>query len=241
MNDPMQQPAVVKTVIDPYGAIGFGVASFFAVIQEWSLPEFCWSSWLAGLVYAWGCIVTSSLEIILSARSARSSWEKRFSSLGTLSPALLLAGATCLSVVIGLSAFHAYNFLFGFYGLFLSVFAEMKPFSLFGRNGFINSDFYTPTVYLLDRFWPMAAGVLLANGHDLLGKSPWQRIFLPVRREVLRLHLMILALPFFSMLAWALAGNSYQSITIVLIMGLFYLLPKRTGKDYRKEKGTADA
>jgi hypothetical protein len=241
MNDPMGRTTVNKKAIDPYGAIGFGVASVFAVAQEWSLPEFCWSSWLAGLVYAWGCIVTASLEIILTARSARTSWEKRLPSLGTLPYPLLLAGATCISAAIGLAAFNAYNFLFGFYGLFLSVFAEMSPLSLFGRNGFINSDFYTPAVYLLDRFWPMAAGVLLANGHDLLGKNPWQRVFLPVQREILRLHLMILALPFFAMLAWALVGNSYQSITIVLIMGLFYFLPKPAGKDGGKEKDAADA
>jgi hypothetical protein len=42
---------------------------------------------------------------------------------------------------------------------------------------------------------------------------------------------MILALPFFSLIAWALLGNAYQSITILLLMGLLYLLPKKTPGD----------
>jgi hypothetical protein len=41
------------------------------------------------------------------------------------------------------------------------------------------------------------------------------------------MHIMILALPFFSLLAWALFREAYQSMTIMLLLGLLYLLPKK--------------
>ena len=199
---------ILKTAINPYGAIGFGLASIFAVTQEWSLPEFCWGTWLAGLVYSWGCIGTAMVQIILTARSDRAAYDERFPRLQRFSPNVILLGLTVISVITGLIAFRIYSFLFGFYGLFLSVFAEMEPLSLFGRNGFINSDFFTPVIYLVDRFWPMVVGVLIAAREDYFRQNPWKRIFLPLQREMLRMHLMILALPFFSMLAWALVGKA---------------------------------
>ncbi|MEI6314309.1 MAG: hypothetical protein WCO89_05525 [Syntrophus sp. (in: bacteria)] len=55
---------------------------------------------------------------------------------------------------------------------------------------------------------------------------------MPFQKEILRMHVMILALPIVSLIAWALFGKEYQSITIVFLMGLFYLLPIRTrGED----------
>lgn len=217
----------MKTVFNPYGVIGFGLTSYFAVAQEWSLPEFCWGAWLAGLLYAWGCIATASLQIILSARADKAAYEERLPFLQHLSPIVFMFGVTAVSVCVGILAFRIYSFLFGFYGLFLSVFAEMEPHALFGRNGFINSDFFSPVAYLLNLFWPVAVGVLIANWKDLFGKNPWKRIVLPFQREILRLHVMILALPFAAMLSWALFKEAYQTITIVILLGLLYLLPKK--------------
>lgn len=217
----------MRIAIKPYGAIGFGLASVFAVIQEWSLPEFCWSTWLAGLVYTWSCIATASIHIILTARSDKAAYEQHISILRRCSSGLFLFGVTVISISLGLLAFRFYSFLFGFYGLFLSVFSEMEPLSLFGRNGFINSDFFTPVIVLVDRFWPMTLGVVIANWEDFVNKNPWKRVFLPFQKEILRMHVMILALPFISMIAWAFFGKRYQTITIVLLMVLLYLLPKR--------------
>jgi hypothetical protein len=45
---------------------------------------------------------------------------------------------------------------------------------------FINSDFYTPLMYLVERFWPMAVGVLIANWEDFFQKNPWKRVLLPL-------------------------------------------------------------
>jgi hypothetical protein len=223
-----------RLAINPYGAIGFGLASIFAVIQGWSLPEFCWSTWLAGLLYSWGCIAAASLQIILSARSTKPAYDERFPLLKRISPISFLIIMTGISISVGMLGFRLYTTLFGFYGLFLSVFAEMEPVSLFGRNGFINSDFFTPLMYLIHRFWPMAAGALITNWGDFFLKTPWKRIVLPFQAEILRIHIMTLALPFFSLLAWAIFKGSYQPATIVLLMGVFYFLPKGANKETSK-------
>jgi hypothetical protein len=229
----------LRTAINPYGVVGFGLASAFAVAEEWSLPEFCWSTWLAGLVYSWGCIGTASIQIILSAQSDRAGYEERLPILRRVSPNVLALGVAVISVSVGLLAFRIYGFLFGFYGLFLSVFAEMEPVSLFGRNGFINSDFFTPLMHLLDRFWPMVVGVLITNWKDFLRRDPWRRIVLPLQREIVRTHVMILALPFGSLIGWALLGDAYQAVTIVFLMALFYLLKKKTPRDDLDIKGNS--
>lgn len=230
----------MRLAINPYGTIGFGLASTYAVLGSWSLPEFCWSTWLAGLVYAWGCIATASVQGVLTACFHRAAIQKRIPFLRHLSPAVFLLGAILFSLSLGWLAFRLYSFLFGFYGLFLSVFAELEPHSLFGRNGFINSDFFTPVLFLLERFWPMVVGVLIANWQDFLGGSPWQRIRLPLQREIIRLHVMILALPFFALLAWALFGAAYQPFTILLLMALLYLLPKPSPARQDQEGENAD-
>ena len=217
----------MRASINPWSAAGFGLASVFALAEGWSLPEFCWSAWLAGLAYTWTCIATAPVQIILTARSEKSGYEERFPFLRRIPPPAFLLVLTIAGVLAGLLAFRVFGYVFGFYGLFLSFFAEMEPHVHFGRNGFINSDFYSPVVYLLERFWPMVAGVLIANWEDFVRTNPWRRFILPSGREVLRIHLMIVALPFLSLLAWALFRENYQSITVVLLMALFYLLPKK--------------
>ena len=230
-----------KFAINPYGAVGFGLVSVFAVGQGWSLPEFCWGVWLAGLVYSWGCVAAAAVAIILSARSTKPAYEVRLPFLKRLYPGAFLLMMTGISVSAGLLGFHLYGVLFGFYGLFLSVFAEMDPVSLFGRNGFINSDFYTPLIYLLDRFWPLAAAALIADWTDFFSKNPWKRIVLPFQSEILRIHIMVLALPFLSLLAWALFRGAYQPVTIVLLLGLFFLLPKKANKGKFKNSNPPDS
>ena len=125
-------------------------------------------------------------------------------------------------------AFQAYTYAFGFYGLLLSFFAEMEPHALFGRNGFINSDFWTPVRYLATTFWAMSVGTIVAHGRGLVGTNPWKRMLLPLATEIVRVHLMVLLMPFLALLAWAVLGESYESVVIVLLMTAFYLLPGRS-------------
>lgn len=226
----------MKSAFNPYGLLGFALACYFAVVQQWSLPEFCWGTWLAGLLYTWGCIAAGALQILLFARSEKAAYEERLPFLQHLSPIAFMFIVTVAVVCGGLLAFRVYSFLFGFYGLFLSVFAEMEPLVFFGRNGFINSDFFGPVVYLLERFWPVAVGVLVANWEDFFGRlvNPWRRMVLPFQREIVRLHVMILALPFVAMFSWMLFKGAYQTVTIVILMGLLYLLPKKAaGKEWK--------
>ena len=63
---------------------------------------------------------------------------------------------------------------------------------------------------------------------------------LPLQKEILRMHVLILALPFLTLIAWALFGEAYQSITIVLLMGLFYLLPRKVPKDGSETKADSN-
>lgn len=195
---------------------------------------------MAGIFYSWACIAAACLQIILTARSAKPAYDERIPFLGGISPTVFLLIMTAISVAVGMIGFRLYTILFGFYGLFLSVFAEMEPVSLFGRNGYINSDFFTPLLYLVQKFWPMAAGALITNWEDFFMKTPWKRVVLPFQAEILRIHLMTLALPFLSLLAWAIFKGSYQPAVIVFLMGIFYFLPRRADKGTSKSYNDPD-
>lgn len=213
--------------IKPHVAVGFCLTSAFAVVQEWALPEFCWSSWLAGLMYTWACILTGCLHIIYSVHRERGDYIGRFPFLRNLSFPALFAVVTLAAVGSSLLVFRVYSFMFGFYGIFLSVFARMEPLSLFGENGFINSDFFTPVLYLSKRYWPMVVGLLLANWKVFIHPKPWRRLFLPLESELVPLHVMVLLLPFFSLFAWFLFGERYQTLVIVMLLGVLYFVPER--------------
>jgi len=170
-------------------------------------------------------VLTGSGEVIRTARRRRSSYAEQLPWVGKLSTGVYLAVHSALAVLLASVALIAYACVFALYGLFLSFFAEMQPHALFGRNGFINSDFLTPVTYLALAFWPMAVGTLIANGDALLRGDPWQRMLLPTGAEILRLHIFVLVMPIVTLLVWAVLGESYHTVTIVLLMGLFYLLP----------------
>jgi hypothetical protein len=203
---------------------GFGIAAFFAFKMEWSLQEFCWSSWLTGLFFAWACIFTSGIEIIMSARSDKSLYEKKIPFIAKITPLPFLFLVCSTVLIAGYLSFRFYNFLFAFYGIFLSVFAGMEPDYYFGENGFINSNFFGPVAYLAVSFWPMALGAVIARSKDLLADHPWKRLGLPMQKEIVRLHIITLALPFVSLLAWYLLGDFYQPLVVVTLMAIYYFM-----------------
>jgi hypothetical protein len=210
---------------------GFGVSSAFAVTQGWSLPEFCWSTWLAGLIYSWMCVFTAVIQIVLTASPDKKIYENRLPIFQSVSANIFSLVIFLIVIIAGYVAFWIYAYLFGFYGLFLSFFSEMEPHFLFGRNGFINSDFFTPVIHLLILFWPMVLGTLIAKAEDFLRNNPWKRMLFPFHSEIIRIHVFIICLPFITLIAWALFGESYQPITIVVLMGLFYLFPRKEKDD----------
>jgi hypothetical protein len=219
----------LRTSINPYGMLAFVLTAWYAVAQQWSLPEFCWATWLGGLLYAWMCVFSAAVHITITAGTLKPACEKRLPFVQRLPLWGFAAGVSLAALCASLIALRLYNYLFGFYGIFLSVFAEMQPHALFGRNGFINSDFYTPVMYLIERLWPLGAGIAIANWRDFTAPMPWKRVFFPMEREIVRLHLFVLGLPFISLLAWAVFGDAWQRPAIVLLLAVFYLAPKKNG------------
>ncbi len=101
----------------------------------------------------------------------------------------------------------------------------MEPSTLFGPNGFINSNFWLPVAYLTAKLWPMLLGVVVVNIGSLLKGQPTQGLTF-IERYVIRVHLLIVLMPFFAILAWVIFPTRYESIAIVLLMALFYFLPQ---------------
>lgn len=203
-----------------YGSIlGFSISATAAITQAWSLPLFCWSTWLAAYGFSLLAVGSAAVRICLTpplwpVLDSLRRWQQR----------LITTGIALLAAVV---MAWLYSYLFGFYGLFLSVFATMEPTTLFGPNGFINSDFWTPVAYLCDRLWPMLLGVGIANSGDLLRGNPWRGLVAPFQSQhILRVHLLVVIMPFVAMLAWLLFPGRYQPIAIVLLLALFYFLPE---------------
>lgn len=139
--------------------------------------------------------------------------------------------ATAFAIIAGVGFYHLYAYLFGFYGVFLSVFAEMEPHAYFGRNGFINSDFYTPVVHLIERLWPVAVGAVATDLPLALRGSPWRAVRLPFSLQLLPMHLLVIGLPFASMLLWWALGSDYEIPAVILVLALFHFLPRRSAAD----------
>lgn len=212
--------------------IAFGLTSYLAIVQKWAVQEFCWCVWLAGFFYSWTCVITAVFQIMLNSRANKNYYDEKVPFIKNISPEMFALGIIPVTLLIGFVALYIYCWIFSFYGLFLSVFAEMQPLNLFGRNGFINSDFFTPVTYLAQIYWPMILIVLITNAEDFVQKNAWQRIVLPFKsNEIVRIHLMTLALPSLMMLTWAFFKGAYQQLTIVLLIGIFYLIPKKRQKD----------
>ena len=212
--------------------LAFGLTSYLAVTQKWPVQEFCWSVWLAGLFYSWTCVITAAIQVMLTSRTNKDYYDAQVPLIKRVSPEVFALGIIPVILLAGFIALYVYCWIFSFYGLFLSVFAEMQPVELFGRNGFINSDFFTPVTYLAQNLWPMIMVTLIANADDFVQKNPWQRIVFPFKSNtILRIHIMTIALPFLMMFAWALFKNAYQQPTIILLIGIFYLLPKKRLKE----------
>ncbi len=202
--------------------------SYLAVVQKWSLQEFCWCAWLSGLFYSWACVITAAVQIMLTARTNKDYYDGEVHFIKSIPPEIFAMAIIPVTLLVGFIALYIYCWIFSFYGLFLSVFAEMQPLNLFGRNGFINSDFFTPVTYLADRYWPMIVATLVANADDFVQNNPWQRIAFPFKSNgILRIHIMTLALPFLMMMTWAVFKDAYQPLTIVLLIGIFFLIPKK--------------
>jgi hypothetical protein len=211
-------------------ALGFAVSAGLALYGQWRMQELCWGFWITGLLYSWCFVGIACIRIILFSDHLQVLQSIKTTALlpffQSMPAWLFSCCAAFFSLLISCIALYAYTWLFSFYGLFLSVFAEMEPRSLFGRNGFINSDFFTPVAYLARLCWPMALGSIIADREHFLNSSPWQLLLKPFSRQVALLHVAILTMPFIALLSWMLFEDSYQPVTVLFLLALFYFLPR---------------
>ncbi|MBK8127247.1 MAG: hypothetical protein IPK56_11285 [Elusimicrobia bacterium] len=112
----------------PLAVVGFAasVRLPFALGQQWSLQEFCWSTWLAALVFSWACVATAGLNIDDGA-TTRPALEERFPPEGLARGGVRAMLLAALALGAAAAAFGFTGSCFPSTGCFLSVFAEMEP------------------------------------------------------------------------------------------------------------------
>lgn len=221
--------------------LSFLLAVSAALHGNWSTQEACWSFWIAGLVSSWFLLVWGGVRLILEVvrgdQRLLAAWKVALQRVmpslsGTAINFLFVASAALGGYIL----FYLYCYLFGFYGLFLSVFARMEPAVYFGPNGFINSDFFTPAFYLLSLYWPMVLSTLLWESPYLLRESPLKILTRPFHTRIVRLHFAIVGMPFVSLLAWALLGSSYHVISVAFVYAVFYLTPSKRSDELNSDR-----
>ena len=203
--------------------MGFVLSSIFIIDDEWLLSEYCWSIWISGLIYSWFTVLLSFIKNILNLNQISKNLKNKFVYLKKLSFLTTNLLVLITLSIIGLIFFKLYSYLFGFYGILLSVFAEMEPHYFFGRNGFINSDFFTPVVYLCNNFWPMILGTLIANYSHISELESSKLIFYPFESNITKIHIMTVLLPFLSLIFWMIFKEDYQIFVIMIFNLIFYL------------------
>jgi len=219
----------------------FILTAYSAYSMKWSLQEYCWILWMTGLVYTWTCIVTAMIQIVMTVRKDQKLYLSNLPFASWMDPGTFVILLSITAILAGGLAFIIYNFLFGFYGIFLSFFAEMYPYRFFGRDGFINTNFFTPAIWLIVVFWTMPVANLLARYRDFFGPKPWRRLVFPLQKEIVRMHLLIIIMPVITMLCFIFFRNYYSEIVIIILTAVFYFFPEGTRKEENKNKSSFDS
>jgi len=209
-----EQTTNTSRVAIPTVLSGLLLSLAFTLSSDVSLAEFAWTFWLVGLYSSYISAGRFAVRTVLY----RDSLRERIPPLSELEPRALLWVSLALAVGGGIALAYAFTYVFGFYGIMLSVWVRLQPEELFGRNGFINSDFWTPVVYLTRLYWPLVLGQIISESSALFGRpQPSSESFSPERQLVV-LHVFVLALPFVAMLAYALLGAEYETLSIVILL-----------------------
>jgi len=201
--------AAIPTVLS-----GLVLSIAFTLANDVSLAEFAWTFWLVGLYSSYISAGRFAVRTVLN----RDSLRERIPPLSSLEPRTLLWVSVALALAGGLALAYVFTYVFGFYGIMLSVWVQLQPEALFGRNGFINSDFWTPVLHLTRLYWPLVAGQIISESSALFGRpQPGTESFAP-ERQIVVLHVFVLALPFVAMLSYALLGAQYETLSIVILL-----------------------
>lgn len=197
---------------------GFAISAGFTLTSDLSLAGFCWSFWLVGLYSAYFAAVRFAVRVFVHRHALL---KERFAPTATIAPTTLMLIAIAVSVGVGFALLYAASWIYGFYGLFLSVWVRMPPEELFGPNGFINSDFWTPVTYLTRAYYPLVIGQLVSEAAWLLSTgSLWGTETGTPERRIVTLHVMILALPFAAMFSWMLLQGRYETLTLMILLAI---------------------
>lgn len=195
-------------------------------MQKWSLQEFCWILWICGLYFSWFCATAGTIILIFSGNKIKKILEERLIFLKNISNFLFFLFSFIFSSVLGYLIFYVLSFIFSFYGIFLSVFAEMEPLKFFGKNGFINSNFYDPVIFLTKKYYIIIISTIISNLGLFLERDYKKLLFLPFKSlEILKIHIMVILLPFLSLFFYLIFKEKYQIFVIFLISFLFYFFP----------------
>jgi hypothetical protein len=205
---------------------GLALSVVFAVSSDLTLAEFCWSVWLVGLYSAYVSAGRMALRLV---RYRDALLRERIPPLSAVSGRALLGVSLVAAALLGAGLLYAFSLAYGFYGVMLSVWVQLSPEDLFGRNGFINSDFWTPVAHLTRLYWPLVAGQLLGEA-SLLFSAVQQGAGSPERR-IVAMHVFVLALPFVALLSYALLGAEYETLGIVILLVIKSLFDVRPPRD----------
>jgi len=204
----------------------------FAVSSDLTLAEFCWSVWLVGLYSAYVSAGRIALRLV---RFRDALLRERVPLLSGVSGRALLGISLVAATLLGGGLLYAFSLAYGFYGIMLSVWVQLPPEELFGRNGFINSDFWTPVAHLTRLYWPLVAGQLLSEASTLFSTVQQAQAAGSPERRIVAMHVFVLALPFVALLSYALLGAEYQTLSIVILLvikSLFDVRRPRTAPPY---------
>ncbi len=211
--------------LDASSALGLALIIIPAWLGSWRLNAFCWSTWFGGLCLAFLCLLVGFIRVVLEHRNLAAFVNKTWPQLTGLPPwSLWMVNALAASVAAW-GLYKAYGLAFGFFGAFLSFFAEMEPHHLFGRNGFINARTEDLLYWLFREYWSVAVAVAIGARRIWRLPTGWSVFVAPLGSELLRLHLFVVLMPPLTLLVWAVVGDGYDFWVITLLSLLMMKLP----------------
>ena len=195
-----------------------------AVFNEWKLNEFCWIVWVSGLLFSIMCSLAGFFHLLFDLKYQSYFLSKYVPFYLSSKKVLFLSLIVCVGFIASFAAALFYIHIFGFYGLFLSVFARMEPLSLFGENGFINSNIFVAVKYLVEKYFYIIIFSLIADFVFIFKVDLWSKIFLPFKsKEIVKIHIMTVLLPFISLFFFMLVKDKYNTPAIIVFLCIFYL------------------
>ncbi len=217
--------------INLQGIAGFALVAALAVMQGWTLPDFCWSNWLAGLLYGWCCIVVAVAQIVLSEALRKEHGVKKNLLLQSMPPLVRVVAVSVACFFVAFLAYELYSLFFIYLGIGVSLFFGDGPLNPLNPLNMEDTSIAFDTVaYLLEDFWPVAAGMILTRWPDFVRGNPWKRIFLPLDKKLIHTHALILGGMLCAVIAQLFFAETYETVAIVIILGGMFLWPQNTGE-----------